>query len=209
MRRKSTARRCGSAFVAFTITGLGLGVLTGCSHGGGVQTLDGATAASGASAGAVPSAGVSTGAAVAALPSGTTKVLVLRAYQGFWAAQVQALDSGQAAGSGLQTFATGAALSAVDANSFRLTQAGLVMSGQPRRNPTVTAISAVAPGSGVQTATIEDCLDVTDWHQIDAKTHQLRDPAQRLTRYRAVVTARTVGGVWMVSAVRNKTGETC
>ncbi|MFC1419573.1 hypothetical protein ACEZDE_23485 [Streptacidiphilus sp. N8-3] len=152
---------------------------------------------------------MSTRAAAAALPSGTTKVLVLRAYAGYWAAQVQALNSGQVTGSGLQTFTTGAALSAVNANSFRLTQAGLVMSGQPGRNPVVTAISAVAPSSGVQTATVEDCLDVSGWHQVDARTHQLRDPAQRLTRYRSVVTARTVGGVWMISAVRNETGTTC
>ncbi|MHA6765084.1 hypothetical protein [Streptacidiphilus sp. PAMC 29251] len=181
-------------------------VLAGCSHGGGVETLDGAPAAT---APAAPSAGISTGAAAADLPAGTTKVLVLRAYQNYWAAQVKALDSGKLAGSGLQTYATGAALSAVNANSFRLTQAGLLMSGQPARNPTVSAISAAATGSGVQTATIQDCLDVTGWHQIDAKTHQLRDPAQRLTRYRAVVTARTVGGIWMISAVQNRTGQSC
>lgn len=207
MRRKSTAQRCGTAVVAFTLSWLGAGVLTACSSGGGgVQTLDGASSAS---APAAASAGVSTRAAADALPSGTTKVLVLRAYEGYWTAQVTALNSGQVGGSGLQTFATGAALSAVDANSFRLTQAGLLMSGQPRRDPVVTAVGAVDPASGVQTATIDDCLDVTDWHQIDAKTHQLRDPAQRLTRYRAVVTARTVGGVWMISAVQNETGQTC
>ena len=205
MRRKTTARRCGTAVVAFMIGTLGLDGLTACSSGGGVQTLDGASAPSRA---ALPSAGVSTGAA-AALPDGTTKVLVLRAYQGFWAAQVQALDTGKLAGSGLQTYATGAALSAVDANSFRLTQAGLLMSGQPGRDPVVTSVSAVAQASGVQTATIHDCLDVTGWHQVDATTHQLRDPAKRLTRYPVVVTARTVGGVWMVSVVRSATDQTC
>jgi hypothetical protein len=206
MRRKSTARRCGTAVVAFMIGILGLGGLAACSRGGGVQTLDGASAPSQA---AVPSAGVSTGAADAPLPDGTTRVLVLRAYQDFWTAQVQALDTGQLAGSGLQTYATGAALSAVDADSFRLTQAGLLMAGQPRRDPVVASVSAVAPASGVQTATIHDCLDVTGWHQVDATTHQLRDPAKRLTRYPVVVTARTVGGVWMISAVQSMTGRTC
>lgn len=205
MRRRSRARRCGTTLVTFMISGV-LGGLSACSDGGGVQTLDGRSVAA---APAVPSAGVSTRAGTAALPSGVTTVLVLRAYQGFWAAQVEALNSGQVTGSGLQTYATGAALSAVDSNSFRLTQAGLRMSGQPTRNPQVTAISAIAAGSGVQTATIEDCLDVTGWHQVDAKTHQLRDPAQRLTRYRAVVTARTVGGVWMISAVQNRTDQSC
>ncbi|MFC1411726.1 hypothetical protein ACEZCY_20935 [Streptacidiphilus sp. N1-12] len=171
-----------------------------------METLDGAP---GTRAPDAPSAGISTGPASAALPSGTTKVLVLRAYQGYWTAQVKALDSGKVSGSGLQTYTTGAALSAVNANAFRLTQAGLRMSGQPSRNPSVTALGPVAPGSGVQTATITDCLDVTAWHQIDATTGQLRDPAQRLTRYRTVVSARTVGGVWMISAVQNKTGQSC
>jgi hypothetical protein len=140
---------------------------------------------------------------------GTTEVLVLRAYQAFWTAQVQALNSGRVTGSGLKTYATGAALSAVDADAFRLTQAGLVMSGAPHESPQVTAISAVAAGSGVQSATIADCLDVTGWHQIDQKTRQLRDPAQRLTRYRVLVTARTVGGVWMISQVQNRTDSPC
>ena len=206
MRRTRSARRCGTVVVAFMISAGGICALAGCSNGGGVQTIEGAPATSGP---ARPSAGVSTGAAADAVPADTTQVLVLRAYQGYWAAQVQALNSGQVAGSGLQTFATGAALSAVDANSFRLTQAGLVMSGQPRRDPAVTAVGTADPASGVQTATIQDCLDVTGWHQVDAKTHQLRDPAQRLTRYRAVVTARTVGGVWMISAVENETGTSC
>jgi hypothetical protein len=152
---------------------------------------------------------VSTRAAITSVPDGTTKVLVLRAYTGYWNAQVQALDSGQLAGAGVGTYSTGAALTTVNATSFRLTQAGMVMSGQPGHNPVVSALGAADPKTGARTATITDCVDVTGWHQVDAKTRQLRDPAVRLTRYRAVVTARTVGGVWMISEVSNQVGQSC
>lgn len=191
----------------FTITtAVAALVLVGCSAGGKVQTLDGAKSP----ASALPSTGVSTVPAAGpnALDS-TTAVLVLRAYRGFWAAQVQALNSGKVVGSGLQTYATGAALSAVDSDAFRLGQNGLLMSGTVRNNPKVTAIGAVATGSGAQSATLTDCLDVTSWHQVDQRTRQLRDPTQRLTRYQVLVTARTVGGVWMVSQVQNQTGKPC
>jgi hypothetical protein len=203
MRRMSRVRRCGVSLAMIMAGSFGL---VACSGGGSVQTLDGA---SGTAVAAAPTAGVSTRAASAVLPAGVTAELVLRAYQGFWTAQVKALNSGQIPGSGLQTYATGAALSGVDANAFRLSQAGMRMSGQPLRSPKVTAIGPVAAASGVQTATLDDCLDVSGWHQIDSTTHQLRDPATRLSRYRVVVTARTVGGVWMISAVQNRTDQTC
>jgi hypothetical protein len=180
-------------------------VLAACSSGGTVQTLP-STAQTAALA---PSAGVSLQAAASGLPSSITGVLVLRAYAGYWAAQVKALDSGVVTGSGLQTYSTGTALSGAYTDSQRLNQAGLLMSGAPHNNPTVTGIGTVAPSSGVQSATVQDCLDITDWHQIDQKTHQLRDPAHRLTRYRVTATARTVGGVWMISDVHEDTGQSC
>ncbi|WP_370084821.1 hypothetical protein [Streptacidiphilus sp. MAP12-16] len=199
----STAVRCG---VGLTVAALGL---VACSSGGSVQTLDGAPNASGSGA-STPSAGVSVQpTAPAVIPSGTTMVLVLRAYQGYWAAQVRALDSGTVTGSGLQTYATGAALSAAYSDSFRLGQDGLLMAGTPRSNPQVTGLGPEPGQPGAQSATITDCLDVTAWHQIDSKTRQLRDPAKRLTRYPVHVTARTVGGVWMISETRSETGKTC
>src|SRR4051794_15435590 len=196
MRRKSTARRCGGLLAMSALGAIAPFVLASCSSGGGVETLH---AASGPTASPLPSAGVSTRAATTQVPSGTTRVLVLRAYTGYWTAQVKALNSGQLAGAGLGTYVTGAALSAANANSFRLTRAGMLMTGQPLHNPVVTALGPIDSTTGSQTATLTDCVDVTGWHQIDAKTHQLQDPAKRLTRYRAVVTARTVGGVWMIS----------
>lgn len=206
MRRKGSARRCGTAFVAFMITGISGIALAACSTGGQAQTFDGRSTGT---ASAAPSAGVSTRAAAAALPAGVTTVLILRAYQGFWAAQVQALDTGDLTGSELPTYSTGQALSAVDGTAFRLTQAGLRMSGAPNRVPRVTAIGPVSAADGVQTATIQDCVDVTGWHQVDAATHRLRDPAKRVTRYQSLVTARTVGGVWMITTVQDRTDRTC
>lgn len=203
MRHMGRTLRCGAAIAAAAASAMP--VLAACSSGGTVQTLP-STAQTAALA---PSAGVSLQAAASGLPSSITGVLVLRAYAGYWAAQVKALDSGVVTGSGLQTYSTGTALSGAYTDSQRLNQAGLLMSGAPHNNPTVTGIGTVAPSSGVQSATVQDCLDITDWHQIDQKTHQLRDPAHRLTRYRVTATARTVGGVWMISDVHEDTGQSC
>ena len=203
MRHMGRTLRCGAAIAAAAASATP--VLAACSSGGTVQTLP-STAQTAALA---PSAGVSLQAAASALPSSTTAVLVLRAYAGYWAAQVKALDSGVVTGSGLQTYSIGTALSGAYTDSQRLNQAGLLMSGAPRNHPAVTEIGTVAPSSGVQSATVQDCLDITGWHQIDHSTRQLRDPAQRLTRYRVTATARTVGGVWMISEVREDTGQSC
>ncbi|MFC1439609.1 hypothetical protein ABUW04_15230 [Streptacidiphilus sp. N1-10] len=203
MRHMGGALRCGAA-IAAAAASAALG-LTACSAGGTVQTLPSAPQ----TAAPAPSAGVSVQAAPSVLPSSITGVLVLRAYAGFWTAQVKALDSGTVTGSGLQTYSIGAALSGAYTDSQRLNRAGLLMSGAPRSNPSVTEIGTVAPSSGVQSATVQDCLDITGWHQIDQKTRQLRDPAHRLTRYRVTATARTVGGVWMISDVHENTGQSC
>jgi hypothetical protein len=203
MRHMGRTLRCGAAIAAaaaFAVAGL-----AACSSGGTVQTLP----SQAQTAGQEPSAGVSVQAAVSAAPTGTAAVLVLRAYAGYWAAQVKALDSGVVTGSGLQTYSVGPALSGAYTDSQRLNQAGLKMSGAPHNSPTVTGVSGATGSGGTQSATVQDCLDITDWHQIDQKTRQLRDPAHRLTRYRVTATARTVGGIWMISEVHDETGQSC
>jgi hypothetical protein len=174
--------------------------LAGCGAGS-AQTLDGAPVD--AHTPAAP-----TGLSAPAL-SGPQADLVLRVYRNFWAAQVRAMATGQAEGQDLSTFATGNALSDAYANVVRLTTTGLRMSGAPHNDPRVTAVGPLPGRPGESQATLIDCFDPSNWHQITAKGGKLSEPAHRLSRYPLVVTARTVGGVWMISDISREAGRTC
>ncbi|MEZ0093034.1 hypothetical protein [Streptacidiphilus sp. EB129] len=202
MRPKSATFGSGAAVAAVAAL-----LLAGCASAGGVQTLDGSPAAPVSPA--APGMSVAPATQAAAVPSSTVTTVILRVYQGYWTAQERAMASGHTAGSGLETYATGAALSAAYAASFQLSQAGLGMAGAPHNNPSVTAIGPTPGQPSGQTARIQDCLDVSGWHQVNLRTGQRQDPARGLTRYRVQATARTVGGIWMVSEVRTEVGQSC
>jgi hypothetical protein len=196
LRSRAAARRfaVGAASLLFPALLVACGV-------GGAQTLDGAPSDE-----PTPSA-----PAVLSAPTqvGPDAELVLRAYQGYWAAQIRAMSTGRADGSNLSTYATDAALSDSYADVVRLVAGGLVMSGAPRSSASVTALGPLAGAAGESQATVVDCLDVSGWHQVVKSTGQVEEPAKRLSRYWVVATARTVGGVWMISQITRETGRTC
>jgi hypothetical protein len=176
-------------------------VCTACGAGGSAQTLDGTAAGAATAPAPVPSSPIpSTGA------QGAAGVQVLGVYRNYWAAQRKALDTATATGSGLQTYATGQALSDSLADVVRLVRTGLVMQGAPTDSPVVTSVELQ---SNPQTATLYDCLDVSGWHQVTAHDHRNADPARRLTRYVLSVQAQTVGSTWMISAIDRRTDLSC
>ncbi|WP_152648797.1 hypothetical protein [Streptacidiphilus anmyonensis] len=176
-------------------------LLAACGDSGSAQTLDGAP--SNPVSAPPPSLRPAQGL------SGPAAEVVLRAYRGYWAAQVRAMSTGHADGSDLSTYATGEALSDSYANVVRLVSAGLLMSGAPQIHPVVTAVGPLRGAAGEQQATLQDCLDVSGWHQVTAQGGRTSEPGDRLLRYPLVVTARTVGGAWMISQVTRETGRTC
>ncbi len=192
-----TRRLAGAALL---VAAIGL-LLTACGDAGSAQTLDGAPSspASAPAPSLRPAQGI----------SGPAAEVVLRAYRGYWAAQIRAMSTGHADGSDLSTYATGEALSDSYANVVRLVSAGLLMSGAPQIHPVVTAVGPLRGAAGEQQATLQDCLDVSGWHQVTAQGGRTSEPGDRLLRYPLVVTARTVGGAWMISEVTRKTGRTC
>jgi hypothetical protein len=191
---------CARLVAALLVGASGL-LLAGCGDGGRAQTLDGAPA--NAVSPPAPSLRPAQGL------GGPSAEVVLRAYRGYWAAQIRAMSTGHADGSDLSTYATGEALSDSYANVVRLVAAGLLMSGVPRTSPVVTAVGPLNGAPGEKQATVQDCLDVSGWHQVTAKGGRISDPDHRLLRYPLVVTARTVGGAWMISQVTRETGRTC
>ncbi|WP_152627882.1 hypothetical protein [Streptacidiphilus neutrinimicus] len=176
-------------------------VLAACGNSGSAQTLDGAP--SNPVSAPPPSLRPAQGL------SGPSAEVVLRAYRGYWSAQVRAMSTGHADGSDLSTYATGEALSDSYANVVRLVSAGLLMSGAPQIHPVVTSVGPLRGDPAEQQATLQDCLDVSGWHQVTAQGGRTSEPGDRLLRYPLEVTARTVGGAWMISQVTRETGRTC
>ncbi|WP_441249036.1 hypothetical protein [Kitasatospora sp. McL0602] len=132
--------------------------------------------------------------------------LVLSAYQDWWRAQTEAFSRSDSDGSQLQVYSTGKALSGALASLHQLHEAKLVMIGAPRNSPVVRALN---PTSAPNTSTIEDCLDVTGWHQADAVSKAIRDPQQRLTRYLATVSLRRTEGRWIIVDFEREVDRTC
>jgi hypothetical protein len=195
-----TGAPCARLLAALLVGTLGL-LLAGCGNGGRAQTLDGAPA--------TPVSPPAPSLRAARSVSGLTAEVVLGSYRGFWAAQVLAMSTGRADGSDLSTYATGEALSDSYANVVRLDSAGLLMVGAPQIHPVVTAVGPLSGVPGEKQAILQDCLDVSGWHQVTAHGGRTSDPDHRLLRYPLVVTARTVGGAWMISQVTRETGRTC
>lgn len=179
---------------------LGL-LLAACGNGGSAQTLDGAPVRQVSP----PAPSLRTAQGL----GGPAAEVVLRAYTGYWAAQVRAMSTGRADGSDLSTYATGEALSDSYADVVRLDSSGLLMAGAPENHPVVTAVGPLRGVKGEQQATLQDCLDVSGWHQVTAHGGRISEPDHRLLRYPLVVTARTVRGAWMISQVVRETGRTC
>ncbi|WP_149038099.1 hypothetical protein [Kitasatospora sp. MBT63] len=181
---------CGSSGSAGSAERLGTPVAT-VPHGNGVTPSSGSGAEP-----TVPTDG----------PEGATAAIVVRSYQDWWGAQADAFGKSDSDSSQLQLYSTGQALSDSVASLHQLHEAKLVMSGAPRNAPIVKALDLTAEP---QTAVIEDCLDVTDWHQADAVTKATKDPKQRLSRYVATVGLRKAAGRWLIVDFKREVGRTC
>ncbi|MFC5663267.1 hypothetical protein ACFP3U_09785 [Kitasatospora misakiensis] len=139
-------------------------------------------------------------------PEGASARDAVRAYQNWWQAQVEAYGRTDSDGSGFRTFASGQALTDALVNLKQLHEAKLVMTGEPRNSPAVKSLDLSADPN---TAVIEDCLDVSGWHQADAVTHAVKDPPDRLGRYVATVSLRQFQTRWLINEFKREVGRTC
>lgn len=188
--------------------GLVLLLLAGCGGTGGTSSTDrlsDVTPAPTAST-ATPSTGGAAPAAPTEGIEGATGRVLLRAYQGWWDAQAAAFGQPGADTSSLRSYSAELALGGALSTVQQLREAKLVMVGRPRNSPVVTSIRLTADP---QSATVEDCLDVTDWHQADATTKELRDPQQRLTRYVATAELRKSDSRWLIVDFKREVGRSC
>ncbi|GAA0689121.1 hypothetical protein GCM10010193_49100 [Kitasatospora atroaurantiaca] len=185
-------------------------LMTACSGGGSAGSTDRlATPEPGVASVApvTPSGGSGTGAiAPTEGPEGAVGRVALRAYQSWWDAKIKAFADADSDGSQLSAYSSGQALSDSLASLHQLHEAKLVMVGTPRTSAVVKKLDLKA---NPQTAEIEDCLDVSEWHQADAVTQVVKDPPQRLSRYLSTTRLRKAGVGWIIVEVTREVGQTC
>lgn len=208
MRRRGIVVRPGAVGAAGAV--LALLFLSACSAGSDGSSVDrlgsGATGVA-TVAGVTPSGGPGIGSQVPAEgPEGAAARLVLRTYQDWWRVQTETFGRSGSDGLALQSYSSGRALADTLVNLQKLQDLKLVMIGEPRNSPVVKSLSLTADP---QTAVIEDCLDVTGWHQADAVTRATKDPAQRLSRYVVTASLRKFEAHWLIYEFTREVGRSC
>ncbi|MFF1905871.1 hypothetical protein [Kitasatospora sp. NPDC058218] len=185
-------------------------LLSACASGGGAGSVDhlGTDAPTVAGVNPVTPSGGSANVGIAPTdgPEGAVGRLVLSTYQDWWQTQVAEFGRTDSDGSPFETYSSGKALGDALVNLRQLHDAKLVMIGSPRNSPVVKTVDLKADP---QTAVIEDCLDVTDWHQADATTRAVKDPPRRFTRYIATVSLRQFQARWLIHEFKREVDRTC
>ncbi|MER7141005.1 hypothetical protein ACIQGA_34395 [[Kitasatospora] papulosa] len=162
--------------------------LTGCGSGGDAKPSATTTAASSA-----PAASESP-----ADPHAATKAAVLASYTSMWAEQMKAYRVASPDGTKLDDFATLDALSAFERDLAHMKKNHTVIRGGLGHQPEVTALDVDAK---LPMATVEDCIDLSQWQTLDTKTNKpIPLPTAQPLRYVATATVeRWDDNRWMVT----------
>ncbi|MFF2141959.1 hypothetical protein [Kitasatospora sp. NPDC058190] len=207
MRQRGNVLRPGAVVVGGAVLVLLLGA---CASGGADGSVDrlGSPAATVAGVNPLTPSGGSVNASIAPTdgPEGARGRLALRTYQDWWQAQAEAFGRTDSDGSALEAYSSGRALSDTLVGLRQLHDAKLVMTGTPRNSAVVKTIDLkVDP----QTAVIEDCVDLSDWHRVDAVTRTAKEPADRLNRYVATASLRWFQAHWLIYDFKREVDRTC
>ncbi|MFF9818916.1 hypothetical protein [Streptomyces sp. NPDC014006] len=137
-----------------------------------------------------------TPSASSADPEGVEKKAVLQAYDRMWAEQTKAYRKADAAGTDLDTYAAALALSSVKSDLRDLKSKGIIASGEPSHQVSVTQLDMAGE---VPKARLTDCLDVSRWKLIYAQSGKpVAMPTNRLTRYVNQIKAEKWGKQWKI-----------
>lgn len=103
-------------------------------------------------------------------------------------------------------YATDKALSNIKLTLIYYQDNDVVLKGEPKLSPKVTAIQAeVQP----YTATITDCEDTGSYIEVDRKTGKPLAVTSSSRRHRVTSTAPTIGGTWMIMDTTIDREATC
>jgi hypothetical protein len=138
-------------------------------------------------------------------PSAQAAQAALAAYRGFRAAQVKAGATGHVKGSGVEQYAFDNALSGVEADILLFQQQGIVMRGQPLLSPRVIAVDL----SGAPAVTLVDCVDVSHWIPVFAKTGKSAVASGQASRTVVDVAVGVSDSRWKVRSLVDHRDRTC
>ncbi|MGR3938460.1 hypothetical protein [Streptomyces sp. BRA346] len=173
--------------------------VSGCGEDG--QADDGAKPSGTAASSSAPES-----SPPAADPQQAAKKEVLGAYGHFWDEQVKAYAKADSTGTELTRYATGNALSRAESDLTSLKRAGNVLTGKPAHDAQVTDLDLERK---VPSATLNDCLDVSDWKTKNRKTGKtVPAPKGQLKKYAAAVKAEKWGKQWKILDVKPQ-NNTC
>ena len=131
---------------------------------------------------------------------------ILDAYRGYWAAKVAILaDTTVDPGAELDTYAVDTARAGVLETLLTYRTNRIDMVGAPVLHP---AVSDIVPGAE-GTATITDCVDVTDWQPIFRDTKKPAAAPGQATRVRSTSSAYFFDGRWTVRSYEVDRGAQC
>ena len=139
-------------------------------------------------------------------PQAAAKASVLTVYRKMWDAQVKVYASGTLKDSDLETYAADKALSKIKVTALYYQQHGSVMKGKPTLSPKVTAINATKQP---HSATITDCVDTTDYVQVDKKTKKPVGTLDGNRRHVATFKANPIAGKWRITDFDIDRDRTC
>ncbi|MEV6056456.1 hypothetical protein [Streptomyces sp. NPDC052107] len=172
-------------------------VLTACSssHGDNKASVH-------PSAPAPPSASSS-----AADPEAAEKAAVLMAYDAFWSEQVKAYARTDIKGTELKKYATKDALGRTMGDLLMMKQAGTATSGAPTHQAAITSLTLTG---SVPKATLQDCLDISNWKTIKKSTGKVQPfPSNQPLRYITTAKAEKWGKQWMFTKLTPDGKRTC
>ncbi|MER6386174.1 hypothetical protein ABT274_41050 [Streptomyces sp. NPDC001127] len=168
----------------------GLVVLTGCSSNDSGSSDKSPSPTASTPAPTTSSAG----------PEAAAKQDLLSAYRHYWDAKTVAYSKASMAGTDLATYAKGDALGLAQSDLKNLETLGQVTEGKVRIEPQVTSLDLQKQ---VPLAKISDCVDVSAWKVLNAKTRSvIALPKDRRTKYVSKVTAEKWGRQWVILEIK-------
>ncbi|MEV7525628.1 hypothetical protein [Streptomyces sp. NPDC091371] len=128
-------------------------------------------------------------------PQEAEKNALLDVYRTFWDASLKAYSTGSMKNTGIETVGTDKAYAKVQATQIYYAENGFVMTGAPVLSPKVTAMDTAAKPPS---ATITDCIDSTNYIQVEKENGKPVGTLDKNRRHVASYTALKIGGAWQI-----------
>ncbi|WP_406368390.1 hypothetical protein OG788_46325 [Streptomyces sp. NBC_00647] len=131
----------------------------------------------------------------------------IAAYEAYWREMEKLYADSSGKGARLDRYAASAALKKAETDAKRARDGGLIYVGHVTvTDPTVTKVDV---SGKIPNATISNCLDISRWRTVDAKSKKpVKLPANRLTKYVVVSTVEKYPAGWRVTS-DDPQGKSC